>query len=184
MKNKDQVYQGIIYLIIGILLVIGISGNSIIGWILSISLLVCGGLLVILGYVHDYSLIGYYGMSGAVFVTLGLALLPPIALFSSYFQAISLLMIVVGAFFIVDSIICFASKFAPMFAAIIFVIGALLFTFGMLLWFNVGNMQAYASLILGIVLIVYGGLLLISGITGKVNLARPVRKKKTSKKSN
>ena len=177
MKKNDLLFSGLIYLVVGILLCVGVSGNEIIGWLLSIAMMIGGLAFIIANVIQTKTVVGNFGLAGGVLLTIGLALLPPIALFGAYFEAISLLMIVFGALFMADSILGFANKRNTVGYVIILIIGALLFTFGMLLWFNVGNMKQFASLILGIVLIIYALLLLISAISGK-NLVGYVREKK------
>ncbi len=167
MKKNDLIINGLVYLVIGILLCIGVSGNDMLGYLFSISLLVGGAVLVLANIITTRTILGNFGLAGGIMLTLGLALLPPIALFKNYFELISLLMIVVGALFIGDSVLGMVNKRNMVGYVIILVIGAILFTFGMLLWFNVGNMKQFASLILGVVLIIYAALLFISGATGK-----------------
>ncbi len=167
MKKNDLIINGIIYLVIGILLCVGVSGNAIIGWIFSITLLVAGGCLIVASLIKTKGVLSSFGMTGGILLTIGLALLPPIALFGAYFELISLLMIVIGSLFILDGVLGLANKRNMAGCLVILITGAILFTFGMLLWFNVGDLRRFASLILGIVLIIYAVLLLVSGLTGK-----------------
>ncbi len=169
MKNKQTLIQGIIYLVLGILLCVGVSGNTLLGWLISISLLTAGACFIVAGVIIEKSFIGSNGYSGAILLTLGLALLPvsPFALFTGYFQLIALLMIVLGALYLLDSLSGFMNKRFMTANVIMLVLAALLLTFGFLLWFNVGGLQQYASLILGIVFIIYAVLLIVSAITNK-----------------
>lgn len=178
MKKNDLIVNGVVYLVLGILLCIGVSGNDMIGYLLSVSMLVGAAVLIVANIIQTKSVLGNFGLAGGILLTLGLALFPPIALFKSYFEVISLAMIVIGALFIADSILGFANKRNTVGYIIILIIGALLFTFGMLLWFNVGDMRRFASLILGIVFIIYAVLLLISALTGKDLVGVTERKKK------
>lgn len=172
MKNKSLLLEGIIYLVVGILLVVGVSGNQVIGWILSISLLIGGAAMILAGAIVEKTLSGQSGFSAAILLTFGLILMPVngLCLFASYFPTLSMLMIVLGAVYLVDSVFGFASKRKLFGNLFILVLGAILFTFGMLLWFNVGGMMQYASLILGIVLICYAALILVAILTHKENL--------------
>ena len=165
MKKNDLILNGIIYLVIGILLCVGVSGNDIIGWIFSGTLLVAGACLILASLIKTKAVLSSYGMTGAILITIGL--LPPIALFRSYFELISLMMIVIGALFLLDGVLGLANKRNTVGSLIILITGAILLTFGLLLWFNVGDLRRFASLILGIVLIIYAVLLLVSGFTGK-----------------
>ena len=167
MKKNDLILNGIIYLVIGILLCVGVSGNDIIGWIFSGTLLVAGACLILASLIKTKAVLSSYGMTGAILITIGLALLPPIALFRSYFELISLMMIVIGVLFLLDGVLGLANKRNTVGSLIILITGAILLTFGLLLWFNVGDLRRFASLILGIVLIIYAVLLLVSGFTGK-----------------
>lgn len=167
MKNKDILLRGIVFLVLGILLCIGVSGNDIIGWVLSISLLVGAAALLAAGFYVEKTMIGSYGTSGGILLAAALILMPPIALFKSYYETISMLMIVFGALFLLDGLLSLAKKRNLIMCVTVLVLGAILFTFGMLLWFNVGDMQRFASLIIGVVFIVYAALLLVSGFTGK-----------------
>lgn len=169
MKNKSTLIRGIIYLVVGILLCVGISGNSILGWLLSISLIVGGSALIISGIIIEKTLVGNSGFNGAILLTLGIALMPVdgLGLFNAYFEIIALLMIVLGALYLVDSLIGFIGKRTLVANILMLILGAFLFTFGMLLWFNVGGLKQYASLILGIVFIIYSVLLLVSAFTNK-----------------
>lgn len=178
MKNKSMLLRGIIYLVLGILLCVGVSGNQVLGWLVSISLLVGAAALIISGVILEKTLIGNSGFTGGILLTLGLALMPVqgICLFGSYYELISLLMIVLGALYLVDSIVGFVGKRNLVATICLFVIGALLFAFGMLLWFNVGGMKEYASLILGILFIVYSVLLLVAAFSNKDILVIKVKK--------
>lgn len=169
MKNKSMLFRGIVYLVLGILLVVGVSGNQMIAWLLSISLLVGGAALVVAGAFSEKTLVGNLGFNGGILITLGLILLPVsgLGLFTRYFETLSMLMIVIGALYLLDSLYGFIGKRSLAGNVIMLVLGALLFTFGMLLWFDVGGMQRFASLILGIGIIVYAVLLLISAFTKK-----------------
>ena len=172
MKNKSLLLEGIIYLVVGILLVVGVSGNQIIGWILSISLLIGAAAMILTGALVEKSLSGQSGFSAAILLTLGLILMPAdgLCLFAGYFPTLSMLMIVLGAVYLVDSIFGFVNKRALFGTIFVLVLGAILFTFGMLLWFNVGGMTQYSSLILGIVLICYAALILVAALTNKEDL--------------
>ncbi len=169
MKNKSTLISGIIYLVVGILLCVGVSGNQVLGWLVSISLLVGAAALIISGVILEKTLIGNSGFTGGILLALGLAFMPVdgLCLFVAYYQLISLLMIVLGALYLVDAIVGFVGKRNLIGNITIAVLGALLFTFGMLLWFNVGGMRDYASLILGILFIVYSVLLIISALTNR-----------------
>ena len=172
MKNKSLLLEGIIYLVVGILLVVGISGNQVIGWILSIALLIGGAAMIVAGAMVEKTLSGQSGFSAAILLTLGLILMPVDGLcqFGAYFPALSMLMIVLGAIYLVDGIFGFISKRSLFGTLFVLVLGAVLFTFGMLLWFNVGGMMQYASLILGIVLICYSALIIFAVLAHKENL--------------
>lgn len=169
MKNKQTLIQGIIYLVLGILLCVGISGNTLLGWLVSVSLLTAGACFIVAGVILEKTFIGGNGYSGAILLTLGLALLPvpAFSLFTGYFQLIALLMIVLGALYLLDSLVGFMNKRFMTANVIMLVLAALLLTFGFLLWFNVGGLQQYASLILGIIFIIYAVLLIVSAITNK-----------------
>ncbi len=178
MKNKSVLLQGILFLVLGILLCVGISGNEVLGWLLSISMLVSGAALVTVGAIMEKTLVGNNGYSGAILITLGLALMPVrgLCLFASYFQLISLLMIVIGALYLVDALCGFIGKRALIGNVFMLVLGALLLTFGFLLWFDVGGMMQYASLILGIAFIIYAVLLLVSALSNKNILVIKLKK--------
>lgn len=179
MKNKSMLFRGIIYLVLGILFVVGVSGNSMIGWMISISLLVGGVAMIAGGAITEGTLVGNLGFNGGVLLTLGLILMPVsgLNLFSKYFEVLCMLMIVMGSLYLLDALFGFVGKRATVGNVVMLILGILLLTFGLLLWFDVGGMQHLASLFLGIGMIVYAVLLLISAISGKNVIIVKVRRK-------
>jgi len=147
----------VIVLVIGILLCIGVSGADILTKIIGVVALLAGLGLLIEGYVTTHSLVFGSGMPASFFIAFGVMCFLTTLPFN---LLISLLLIIFGILLLCDGIVVLAVRKNKVVGVIEISLGAIAMTLGFLLYF-IADFQKYASLILGIYLIVSGVLSLI-----------------------
>ena len=175
-----KLIKPIIYLVIGVLLCCSvINPDSLLNWFIALALLAGGLGMFILSFMGANAFLTDSGLSGAMLVGLGVCFIPalPGGVTISWMSVIAILMMCAGILFLLDSILGFVNKSAVSRNITILVIGAIAFAVGICLWLIPG-FQRFAGLILGIFLIVYGVLLLVSEVTHKNIIIIDVSKKK------
>lgn len=162
-------FKAILFMVLGILLCCSvINPNSMINWIISIAFLLGGTFLLCFSLATLHSLLTDTGISAALVIALGIFFLPalPGSLQIDWMGGISMVMMVVGALFMVESLIGFARKRSLASNLIILIFGAVAFTLGICLWL-IESFREYSGLMLGILFILYSVCIMISLITKK-----------------
>jgi hypothetical protein len=178
--KKETLIQSIVYIVIGVLLCLSvINFNEMMGWMIGLSLLIAGVLLILISAVSMKSLLTINGLAGSLLVAFGLLFIPNCVpgVGLAYDLIIALIMMTLGALFLVEAFIGIFNKRPTVGTVVLFLFGAAFFTVGMLLWF-LPEFRRFAGLMLGIFLIVYGVLIIISAATKKDFIIVEVKKNK------
>lgn len=181
MKSKtSNLFRAILFMVLGILLCCSvINPNSMIDWIISISFLIGGTFLLILSFITMHSFLTETGLSAGFVIALGILFLPalPGGFDIDWMGGISMVMMTIGALFIVESLIGFGQKRSTVSNICILCFGAVAFTLGICLWL-IDSFRSYSGLMLGILFILYSIVLIVSIATSKDIMVIDVSKSK------
>lgn len=169
MKSRTtNILKIVLFLVLGILLCCSvIDPNTMLNWMLSISMLIAGSALLVLSLAVTKSLLTDTGLSGGFLIALGVYMLPSLTGGINWMSVISIVMMVIGCVFIVDGILGFFTlKNATVRNLVALILGAALFTVGICLWL-IEDFRNFAGLMLGIFFILYSVIELISLLTHK-----------------
>lgn len=166
-KTKN-IIRSVLYIVLGILFALSvIDPASMINWMVAVVCLLGGVALLAIEVATNKSLITGNGMMGALLIAFGVFFLPPVGTLSiDWCGGIALVLICIGLAMTIDAILGLAFKRGLTGNIIKLVIGLVAATFGFLLYF-LGEFRKFAGLVLGIVVIVYGVILLVETLTGK-----------------
>lgn len=168
--KTSNLLKAILIMVLGILLCISaVNPSEVINWIISVGLLGTGATMIVASFVLMKTLVSDIGLLGTLALAVGVMFLPalPGTIAIDWMRVISMIMMVIGAAFIFDGIVTLIldRKFKAT-NVIIFSMGAVSFTLGICLWL-LDSFRDFAGLMLGIIMLVYSILLLVSIFTDK-----------------
>lgn len=168
--KTSNLLKAILIMMLGILLCISaINPSEIINWLISIGLLVAGVTMIVSSLILMRTMLSDIGMFGALALAIGLMFLPclPGTISIDWMRVISMIMMVVGSVLMVDSVIGLVySKKKRSQNVILLMMGITSFALGICLWL-LESFREFAGLMLGIIMLVYSILLLISIFSDK-----------------
>ena len=166
-KTKQIVIAAVL-IVLGILFCVSVAALDVISIIIGAGFIAAGAVLAISELVRKKSLATGVAGVGALLIAFGLAIILANWL-GALTQLLILVLIVFGAFYIVDSLllILWRDKKNVVGFVIEFLIGAAAFTLGMCMYFGVAEFGKYANLIFGLILILYGAYMLIIAFARK-----------------
>lgn len=169
MKKQASLLQIAVTYVIGILLCFSVlNPDSLINWSISITAIAAGAIAIVFSFATTRSLHLGVGGTGCLSLAIGIFFLPSLDGGQNilWMNGISMLMMVYGAAFIVDCVIDLILKKRQSRAWVLGLVGAVSFTIGICLWL-IDAFRSFAGLMLGIAMIVYATLSLISLVTAK-----------------
>lgn len=168
--NLTDVVKAIVYIVLGVLLCCSvIDANTLPNWLVSISLMVAGGVLLLTSIIAFKTLIGTdSGTSGVLLFAVGLFLLPSLPNYQplNWVWGAALLMMIFGVAYMIEGLLGLVSKRNAAANIFLLIFGAAVFALGICLWL-IDDFRQFAGLMLGIMLIVYGTIKLIAILTHK-----------------
>lgn len=169
-NSVTSVLKAVIYIVLGVLLCCSvINADTLPNWIISISMIISGGIMVLVSLITTRSLLSDMGSTGTILTAFGVFFLPALPHYQgiNWVWGIALLMMVLGVAYAAEGILRFTRKSRDIGINIFLILfGAAVFALGICLWM-IDSFRQYAGLMLGICLIVYGVLYLIGLLTHK-----------------
>lgn len=154
-KNKAyKIIESIIIFVIGLLFTLSILNESFINYIIGAIVIIIGVLLFVKGIVDSSkkSVVLPASILGGCLVALGIAILANYINITGFIMnSIAIILIAVGALFVIDSIIRFVNK-ATTLGTFELIIGLIALTFGIVFLF----WRDYIWIIFGVLLMAYG----------------------------
>ena len=180
--KTSNILKTVLFMVLGILLCCSvIDPNSLMNWMIAAAFLAGGIVFLLASLVVSHSLMTDSGLMGGLLLALGIFFLPslPGGQLINWMGGISMIMMVLGAIFLADSVLGFVYRRKLMGNIVVLITGAAMFTIGICLWL-IEEFQDFAGLMLGIFFIVYSVILLSSLVTKKdilVITVKPRRRK-------
>ena len=165
--NVRQLVIASILIVLGVLFCVSLAALDIINIIIGAAFIVVGAVLLILEVIKNKSLVTGSGIFGGLLIAFGIAIIIG-QLLGVLVSFLILVLIVLGAILIVDSVLLIAVRNKKNVTGFVIelMIGIVAFVLGMCLWF-IPEFQRFANLIFGIVLIFYGAYLIVDVIVRK-----------------
>ena len=173
-KNKGlsdaavrQIITAAVIIVIGVLFCVAISALDVINTLIGIGFIVAGAVLAVTELIRKKCITTTDGITGALMIAFGIAIII-LNWLGALASLLILILIVFGAFYIVDSIllITWRNKKNMQGFAVELTLGVVAFVLGMCLWF-IPEFRRFADLVFGIILILYGIYLLVDAIIHK-----------------
>lgn len=167
--KSNTFWKAVLIIVIGILLCCSIIDPSeMLNWTISIALLVIGVALLAYSIGIMKTFVTDVGLAGALALAIGILFLPALqgGLMINWMSVIAMILMVIGAAFLVDGVVGFILNKRHTRNSIILVLGAVGLTLGLCLWL-IPEFRKFAGLMLGIFLICYGILLMVPVFTNK-----------------
>lgn len=152
--------EAIVFIVVGILFCCSLSVDNIISYFLG-TVLLLGGLITFgAALIERKTVMCSEGLSAAAMMTVGILCfiesLP-------FVDLLAMFLIVMGAFMLFDGLLGLALKKKAVPMIVELVLGAIIFTLGMCLWF-IGDFRQYTEIVVGVIFIVIGVLLLTASL--------------------
>jgi len=166
--RTSNILKAIVFLVLGILLCCSIINPSeMLNWMIAISLLIAGTILIASSLALTRALVTDLGVSGGFLVAVGVYMIPSVGGGIGWDRIIAITMMVIGTIFILDAIIGFFTlKNETVRNVIVLIFGCAIFAIGICLWL-ISEFTKFAGLMLGIFFIIYSVFSLISLIIKK-----------------
>lgn len=167
--KTSNILKTVLFMVLGILLCCSvIDPNSLMNWMIAAAFLAGGIVFLLVSFIASHSFLTDSALTGGLLLSLGIFFLPslPGGQLINWMGGISMIMMVIGALFLVDAILGFAYRRKIAGNVVVLVTGAAVFTIGICLWL-IEEFQEFAGLMLGIFFIVYSVMLLVSLVTKK-----------------
>ena len=166
-NNVKQIVIACVLLVLGILFCVSVAALDVINTIIGIGFIAVGAALLIMELVKTKGIATSSGLIGGILIAFGIAIIL-LNWLGALATLLILAMMVVGAIFLVDSVLLIAvrDKKNTKGFLIEFAIGAVTFTLGMCLWF-IPEFRQFANLVFGIILILYAVYLIVDVVIKK-----------------
>ena len=146
------IIESTILLVIGILFCCSVSVDSMVNYCLGILLILCGVFSIVTAYIQRHTAFSVEGLSAAGLIALGVFCFVVGFNFTAF---IDLFLITTGALLLLDGLIGLTLKRNTNGIIVELVLGAIMLTLGLCLWF-IPNFGKYSEVVMGVIFILIG----------------------------
>ena len=165
--NFELMVSAIMLIIIGIAFCFSLgNGETLISQIIGVAFIVSGAINIVILIIAMLPIASSAGMTGGILIAIGIFLYGNTSVINAIINLVPWLVTILGAVFIADAVVGIIQKrlgFAQFLISLI--IGAVTLTLG-ICFLTIDSFRNVASLIFGIIMIIYGVFQLISAIFG------------------